>query len=1259
MNYFKDTWITLDSYFQNNPYFLTKHHLDSFNDFVANRLVNTISALNPILVIKNQNNGELIHEIEVYVGGPSSDEIFLNKPTVVEDNEQKIMYPNEARLKDFTYAGDIYANILIRYITKKGDKTSIVEKKLEGIKIGSLPIMLHSKLCVLHDMPPHVKREMGECKWDQGGYFIIDGKEKVIVSQERIATNRIFINASKDPKYSFEGLIRCTSEDNPLFPKVVMFYVNKVRTKDPIAELAKLETQEKEGKTISNNDDEDNGDKKDKRMQNSIVVRIPYCSQNIPLFTLFRALGIESDKEILTYILHDLDGQDKYLDFLYPSVISGSKYATQEDSLNYISNFVEYKNVNYVKKILLNDLFPNVGMSLRTKAIFLGFVIMKLVKICLGVNKESDRDNYIYKRVDISGFLLGNIFRDYYNQFRNTIRNNIDKEYLLGPWRNTVNIENLVNKSNLNVIFNHTIIEQGMKKSLKGMWGKSMITNSTEHVKQGLVQDLSRISYLGSMSHLRRVSTPIDPTSKIVAPHHLHATQWGIMCPCESPDGGSIGLLKNFAILCQVTFNVHSKEVIQYTGKLGMIPLQDIDIADLSGKTKVLVNSNFIGVVDKDPVRFVKVLKLLKLNNIISPFTSISWNILADEINILTEAGRCCRPIYVIRNKRLVIEKYIDDLKKKKISWDDFFKPLAKADVIKSVSTASSISDSDIASLEETMSPIEYMDVEETNTSFIAMDPSYLKSNPRYTHCELHPSTILSVLTLNIPLCQHNQAPRNIFSGAQGKQAIGIYATNFNDRIDTMSYVLYYPQRSLVNTRYMEYMHNNDMPNGENLIVAIATYTGYNQEDSIIINKNSIERGCFNLTYFKNMIEVEEATDTEKVVFRNTIDMVKKDGMDVNNLRLANYKKIDENGLPKVNSVIHEGDAIFGKCSVTLELSEEQSNDKLNVFNTKVKKEKYTDRSVIADKTVSGTIDKVFVYFDEADNKKCKVRFRKFRKPELGDKLCSRTAQKGVVGMIIPQENMPFNKDGIVPDIIINPHAFPTRMTLGHLLECLIAKVGVNIGTCIDGTPFNNTNYEELFDLLESKFKLDRYGNEILYNGFTGHQMECSIFFGPTYYERLKHMVADKINYRAAGPITNKTRQPTKGRGNGGGLRIGEMERDSVLSHGACAFLKESLMERSDIYEFKVDTETGFIANKDGPSVQVLKTPCALRLLLQETAAMGVKAQLILRNEDGEVSDTDDNGDDADAEALLEGEEDIDDFVGHFEDIYEENLIPI
>jgi DNA-directed RNA polymerase II subunit RPB2 len=1264
MDFFKDTWCILDEYFKSN-YFLTKHHLDSYNDFILNKLPNTIRVLNPFIVIKNQDNGTTSHEINVYIGGEKGDEIFIDKPTIIENGEQRLMYPNEARLKNMTYKSDLYANIIVKYITKKTkEKETIEENLFKNVKIGSIPIMLHSCLCVLNNQPPQVLHEMGECIYDQGGYFIIDGKEKVIVAQERIVTNRIFINNSKDPKFSYEGLIRCTSEENPLFPKTINIYVYndkeiKKEKDDDDEDSSTLEKDEPNKETKEKKDD--NGEVSEiNKYPNAIIISSPNISTKIPLFVLFRAMGVESDKDILKYIIEDdPDDPDNkaMIDFLRYSIIHASTIQTQDDALKYLTNFVEYKNVDKLKHVIINDLFPNVGNEFKNKALFLGHIVKKLIKVCLGITKESDRDSYIFKRVDISGFLMGNLFRDYYNQFRQTVRNNIDSQYLYGPWKQLENIKFLINKGNLDTFFKSDIVDNGMKKSLKGSWGVNMVEEQQDldDIKQGLVQDLSRISYMGFMSHLRRVNTPMDPTSKIVAPHRLHPSQWGIMCPCESPDGASIGLLKNMAIMCTITFDSAATNIMNCLKENSILLLTDVDIRSVKNSTKVLINSNWVGI-HNEPEKLFKLLKLLKRNALISIYTSISWDIIQNEINILTEAGRCCRPVYVIHNKKLIIEKYIEKIKKGEIKWNkmitgftlpgevDVFnskyispKTVLSSKIVKGKSIKLEIEDI-ITMLEENQAPIEFIDVEESNTSYIAMDDTYLTKSKYYTHCEIHPSTIFGILTHQIPLCNHNQAPRNIFSGAQGKQALGAYATNFNNRIDTMSYVLHYPQKRIVNTRFCEYLNLNRMPHGENLIVAMMPWGGYNMEDAIIINESAIQRGMFNITYYKNIVDQEEENknSNELITFNNPMTLIDS-GKPLNELKWANYKKLDENGFPKINSYIGEGDAILGRTKIATEMVEDD-NLQTSIFGSKVKKEMYYDRSMIADKTMSGTVDKVYVYTNEQNLKTCKLRFRKIRLPELGDKSCSAHAQKGVIGMVIPQHNMPFTKDGIVPDLIINPHGLPSRMTLGHMLETLLGKVGSCQGTTVDGTPFNNNDYSEFYLNMEKEYGFERHGNEMMYNGLTGEQIQTDIFIGPIYYERLKHMVADKINYRQVNlrtiynegkevilkdaPVSAMTRQPTKGRGNNGGLRIGEMEKDSILSHGMTAFLKESLMERSDKFDYYIDNETHSILNKDLSNafdVSKIETPYAFKQFVQEMISLGIKP--ILETEENDEND--------------------------------------
>jgi DNA-directed RNA polymerase II subunit RPB2 len=1140
------------------------------------------------------------------------------------------MYPNEARLRDLTYQSEVYANILVVITTKEkidgGDeKVQVDEIKFNNVKIGAFPIMLHSKLCCLYDQPQNVLREMGECPYDQGGYFIIDGKEKVIVAQERIALNKIFINKSNDDRFNYEALVRCTSEDNPLFPKTIKLFV---------ANDSSTFTYKKSSKG---------------HIPNSIILTCPNIQVPIPVFVIFRALGIESDEDIIKHVVYDIDDEKSQplIEFLRYSVLASNHILTQKQAFEFLQKHVEYNDIQKVKHVLINDFFPNMGNSFSKKAMFLGHILNRLVKTVMGITNESDRDNYVYKRVDISGFLIGNLFRDYYNQFRNTARSAIDKEYLSGPWKTIKNIVNIINKANLKNIFRSWIVEDGFRKSLKGSWGKSMTEEQqdADDIKEGLVQDLARISYMGYMSHLRRVNTPIDPTSKIVAPHRLHPSQWGIMCPIESPDGASIGLLKHFAIFCNVTFESGTENVLKWLKGLGVTLIEDALIHNISGNTKILINSNWVGVHNDAPTVY-KILKLLKRNGLLDMYVSISWDIINMEINISTEAGRCCRPLYIVNNGKLLIDKYISEVRLHRMSWWDL---VTKRVVDMDITPENVMEPRSIIELEANQSPIEYLDVEETNCSMIAMDATYLSSNSRYTHCEIHPSVIFGVVTQNIPLLNHNQAPRNIFFGAQAKQAVGMYATNFNRRIDTMAYVLNYPQKQLVSTRYKEYLKNNVLTGGENLIVAIATWTGYNQEDSIIINKSAIERGMFNMTYFKNIIdkESENNNENERIIFNNPVKCA-NDGLDMRNIKFAKFKTINDEGMPILNKYLSENDAIFGKTLIKTEFVDDVNTNSL--FNNKVKTEVYYDKSMIADKTVSGIVDKVFLYTNSEGMKSCKLRLRKTRVPELGDKMAAVHGQKGVVGMILPPEEMPFNKDGITPDIIINPHAFPTRMTIGQLFECVLAKTCVNEGMMLDATPFNKHDYTSIYDLLETKYGLDKYGNEMLYNGRTGEQIQTEIFIGPTYYMRLKHMVGDKINYRRTGPRTVTTRQPTQGRGNNGGLRIGEMERDSVLAHGLCAFLKESLMERSDKYEFDIENSTGNIAitNKkehmfkpqldDGSQFSSVSTPYAFKLLLQEIFAMGIKPSVYTR-ENEDMKDEDDAFDDNELYDLQEDSE--------------------
>ena len=951
-------------------------------------------------------------------------------------------------------------------------------------------------------------------------------------------------------------------------------------------------------------------------LEDSIIIHVPNITNankplDIPLFVLFRAFGIESDKDILKHIFHNLEDKrnHKGIQFIRKSIINSNFIFSQDDALNFLSKFIEYKNVTYVKHVLLNDVFANVQCDdtstynvFKMKALYLGYIVRKLINTSLGLIEENDRDNYMYKRVDVSGVLLSNIFKDFYANLRRDFMTKCHM-YYDKHFNSKSSIDKLQNitymiTDDIKHYCSNKFINEGITKSFKGNWG---LLNNEPGSKEGIVQDLNRLSFLGYVSHVRRVNAPMDRDLKIVGPHRLGTSQWGYMCPIESPDGANIGLLKHMAVTCNISSHFDESDLYDTLKKLDTYMFdfnKYIDLSKIHNSTKILLNNNWVGTHLNPNELYTEFLNKRRLGQIYI-YSSISWNVFEHEIKIFCDSGRCMRPLYIVDNYVTVIDE-----KKKNILWN--------SDTIKGLTNTKSGNKKTFEN-----SIIEFVDVHESNTRYIAMYEGDMKHDS-HTHLELHPSLSLSLYTNTIPFANHNQAPRNIFSGQQGKQAIGVYATNFNSRIDTASYILHYPQKPLISTKLSKYVHKDKLPNGENLIVAISTYTGYNQEDSIIINESSIARGMFNVSLFKSHVDKEEINEefNESVLFDNPVKMFKKGDNIL--YKKAHWNNINDSGYPIKNTKMEDGDVFLGivyKKNIKLESS--------TIFQKEQDKIEYIDKSVVADKIIYGTIDSSYVY-DKNDAKNIKIKFRKMRKPVLGDKLASMHGQKGVVGMVIPQENMPFNKDGLVPDIIINPHAIPSRMTISHLLECVLSKLCCVAGTYIDGTVFENHDFEHYYDVLENN-GFQRNANEILYNGFTGEQMNTEIFIGPTYYYRLKHMVQDKINYRSDGPVTSTTKQPTQGRASGGGLRIGEMETNAILAHGIGSFIKESLMERSDKYDVFVDHISGDIAisnkqkkyykSSDNTNNTInfsrIEIPYSVKLLGQEINSLGINMKIM------------------------------------------------
>lgn len=1140
-------------------------------------------------MIKYDDHEQVQLQVDVHVGGRDAKNIYIDRPTMFDnDGKQILLTPHEARLRNITYQTNIFADLEVEFTKEDGSKTT---RHFPRTLLGAIPIMTHSDPCILHGQGTDVLREFNECVYDQGGYFIIDGKEKVIVSQERITTNRLFISVlgDDDQDFSHKAMIRCTGESGEaaLIPRTVEFYF--VRDSPTVKE-----------------------DLRDAR--GTILVGLPSVNGKIPLTTFFRALGVESDKEIIESIL-GRDALPRFKEFFRSSIAFGAKTEvfSQEAALQYLKGRVFYQSIDHVKNIIVSDVFPNVKGAFSAKGKFLGYLVNQFMRVILGIQSPSDRDSYVFKRVDISGFLLAQLFQDTYNKIRKTARDMMDREYYYGPWKNTGHVEDLIRKDNLHRLFQPIIMTETFVRSLKGMWGPK-----DQDPDQGMVQDLARISYIGFLSHLRRVNLPLDRSIKVTSPHRLHAQQWGVMCPFESPDGSSIGYLKNLALLTRITFGTDPSIIEECLMDLGVIQMHTMD----KDVVRVFVNGNWFGIT-MDPIRLVHMVRLYRRNGLISPFTSVSWDIQNNEIRVQCEPGRPCRPLFIVNKTPSTDASWFDLvfgtlLPKNKRNEDHYY----MNEYIPPASMTEFYNKTDdeiIRALEKTQGVIEFLDIEEENTCLIAMWQKDVTS--LHTHLEIHPSTIFSVVTNNIPLANHNFAPRNVFYGSQSRQAIGVYTTNYTKRFDTAAYIQHYPQKPLVTTRNAHYTGNDRMPNGVNVIVAVATHTGFNQEDGLIINKSAIDRGLFHITAFKSMSASEKkVNDMEYTMFANPIKL-RDSGKSVDQIKHANYSLLDENGFITQESYIPRGQeaAVLGMVHVRKELKEKRQG----VLTEQVVETSYRDVSEVTDVHHYGRIDKVFVVNKGlgGGERICKIRFRKVRRPELGDKGCSRCAQKGVIGMILAHENMPFTKDGIVPDIIINAHAFPSRMTIAHLVECVFSKLCTLEGVIGDGTVFLPFDKDGMFERL-GKHNFEKYGNEMMYNGRTGEMINTEIFLGPTFYLRLKHMVTDKVHARGNGPKVMLTHQPTSGRSKAGGLRIGEMERDVVLSHGMAQFAKEAMMEKADKYTWAVCKHCGVLA-KYAPSrniaecmgckssqVSVISTPYSFKLLMQELEAMGVQMRL-------------------------------------------------
>jgi DNA-directed RNA polymerase subunit B len=1041
--------------------------------------------------------------------------------TTEVDGTKHEIYPMEARLRNLTYAAPVALEM-----------TPIIdgrEQDTELVYIGNIPVMLKSKLCFLSQLSREELIACGEDPDDPGGYFIVNGSERVIVAMEDLAPNRIIVDIDEKgatPVYQAK-----------MFSTTVGF-------------RARIELKIKS--------------------DGAIYTSMPGVPSEIPLVVIMRALGLESDKEIAEAVSVEKEIQAE----LDPSFEKAIGVDSIKDAIIFIGNRVahgqveEYR-VQKAESILDKNFLPHIGRtneSRKEKALFLGEMACRVIELKLGRRTADDKDHFKNKRLRLAGPLLADLFRVAFRNLTRDIKYQLER---IGVKGSIITVSAAVRPG---------IITERLQHALAtGNWGRGRV---------GVTQLLDRTNHISTLSHLRRLQSPLSRSQPNFEARDLHATHWGRLCPNETPEGSNCGLVKNLALSACISVGVNAEKIKQVLFSMGVTPVYESnETMKLSG-AKVFVDGNIVGYCS-NPEELAQEFKERRRRVEISTEVNIAYFSKTrgerDEVYVNCDEGRVRRPLIIVEKgvSRLQPE-HIEKVSSGEWSWEDFVKSAI----------------------------IEYLDAEEEENSHIAISPAEV--NPEHTHVEIATYTILGICASTIPYAEHNQSPRNSYQAAMAKQALGIYATNFHQRVDSRSHILHYPQVPLVETALMEMMGYKLRPSGQNYVVAVLSFEGYNMEDALIFNKASIERGLGRSTFYR----IYEA-ECRQYLGGLKDKFIQPEAGTRGYRGEQYYRLLEQDGIISLESAVAGGDVLIGRISPPRFLEEYKEFE--------VKGPSMRDTSVDMRPSETGTVDAIFVTESGEGSKLVKVRVRDQRVPELGDKFASRHGQKGVIGLTVPQEDMPFTEDGIVPDIIVNPHAIPSRMTIGHFIESLAGKAASCRGKPVDGTPFINEKSEEIRKSL-IKLGFSHTGSEVFYNGITGEKFVANVFVGVVYYQKLHHMVADKIHARARGQVQMLTRQPTEGRARGGGLRFGEMERDCLIGHGAAMLLRDRLLEESDKYTLYVCENCGYIAYYDMKQRKYVCRICedkariapvvisyAFKLLLQELMSLCIAPKLKLK----------------------------------------------
>ncbi|KAL6221924.1 hypothetical protein ACLB2K_005316 [Fragaria x ananassa] len=1131
-------------------YGLLSHQINSYNDFVENGIQRVFDSFGEIVVEPNYDPSKK-GNADWRFASIKFGKVTLSKPCFwggsAGDKEYN-MLPRHARLQNMTYSARMSVNITVQVYTQNLVESDKFKTGTEQL-LDKKTLSTNSRDIIFGRIPVMVKSnlcwmkgvEKGDCEFDQGGYFIIKGAEKTFIAQEQSCLKRLLITNSQGLTVAYRSEVK------------------RHRLIIRLSGISKLENVEGVEKVLS----------------------VYFMSTEIPVWIWFFALGVSSDKEVIDLIDYGIEDAS-ISNILFASIRDADErkddFRRGKNALRYVEDAIKsttFPPGESIEDCISMYLFPNMR-GLKQKARFLGYMVKCLLQTSIGLRKCDNRDDFRNKRLELAGELLERELKAHVSHARRKMAKALQRD--LCSDRVVRPAEHYLDAS---------IVTNGVSRAFStGAWCHPF--KRMERIS-GVVANIGRANPLQTMIDMRKTRQQVQYTGKAGDARYPHPSHWGKVCFLSTPDGENCGLVKNLATTALVSINI-SEPILPKLFKCGMEELVDDTYTSLAGKHKVFLNGDWVGIC-VDSHGFVTKLRRLRRSKKLPHQVEIKRDEHKGEVRIFSDAGRILRPLLVVQGL-----KKIKAAKGEKHTFQDFL-------------------DKGI---------IEFIGAEEEEDCYTAWAIKYLfmeeqGSVVKYTHCELDMSFLLGLSCGIIPFANHDHARRVLYqSQKHSQQAIGYSTTNPNLRVDTLSHNLHYPQRPLFRTMIADSLgkpgypvgHNGFMPkpeyfNGQNAIVAVNVHLGYNQEDSIVMNRASLERGMFRSEHIRSYkAEVENKLSLEK---RRKPDECVNFGKIQS--KFGRVDNLDDDGFPCVGASLQNGDIIIGRCS-----------------------ESGTDHSIKLKHTERGMVQKVVLSSNDDGKNFAVVSLRQVRSPSLGDKFSSMHGQKGVLGFLESQENFPFTLQGIVPDIVINPHAFPSRQTPGQLLEAALGKGIACGGSKRYATPFSTLSVDDITDQLH-RAGFSRWGNERVYNGRTGEMVRQLIFMGPTFYQRLIHMSEDKVKFRNTGPVHPLTRQPVADRKRFGGIKFGEMERDCLIAHGASANLHERLFTLSDSSLMNVCQKCQNAANVierkltggrkiRGPYCRVcdsaddivrVNVPYGAKLLCQELFSMGISLKFETR----------------------------------------------